>query len=39
MFLVFMARVSVNHMMFGLKVEEKMISLMFLLSLGKSLLM
>ena len=37
-FPVFMVRVSVKHMMFGLKVKEgKMISQMFLSSLWKSL--
>ena len=37
LFLVFIARVGVKHMMFELKVKGKMISLMFLSSLGKSL--
>ena len=37
LFPVFMVRVSVKHMMFELKLKGKMISLMFLSSLGKSL--
>ena len=36
LFPVFMVRVGVKHMMFELQVKGKMISLMFLSSLGKS---
>ena len=37
LYAVFMIRVSVKHVMVGLKVKGKMISLMFLSSLGKTL--